>query len=104
MKRIAMIELKKHYDSLQKNELILDVRTPGEFSNGHVSGSRNIPVDRVMNHADELKSFDTLYVYCAAGMRSQAACNALSSMGLTNLVCIDAGGFADWAHAGFPIE
>jgi rhodanese-related sulfurtransferase len=104
MKTISMIDLKKHYDSLQKNELILDVRTAGEFANGHVAGSRNIPVDRVMNHAEELKSFETIYLYCAAGMRSQTATHILSSLGLSNLVCIDDGGFEDWAMSGFPVE
>jgi len=104
MKRIAMIEMKKHYDSLQKNELILDVRTPGEYANGHVAGSKNIPVDRVMNHADELKNYETIYIYCAAGMRSQTATHILDTLGLKNLVCVDDGGFEDWALAGFPVE
>jgi rhodanese-related sulfurtransferase len=104
MKRMSMLEMKKHYDSLEKNELILDVRSPAEFANGHVAGSRNIPVDRVMNHADELKPYHQIYVYCAAGMRSQAAAQILSNLGLGNLVCIDDGGFEDWAMAGFPVE
>ncbi len=94
--------MKVPFDSLKNNELILDVRTAAEFAQGHVTGAKNIPVDRVMNHADELKKYDALYVYCAAGMRSQTACQILSSLGLTNLVCIDDGGYADWEEAGFP--
>jgi phage shock protein E len=104
MKRIHMIEMKKPYDSLQKNELILDVRTVAEFASGHVTGAKNIPVDRVMNHAEELKAYDTIYVHCAAGMRSQSACHILATLGLNNLVCIDEGGYADWIEAGFPTE
>ena len=94
--------MKAPFDSLKNNELILDVRSPLEFAQGHVTGAKNIPVDRVMNHAEELKKYDSLYVYCAAGMRSQAACQILSTLGLTNLVCIDDGGYADWEEAGFP--
>jgi rhodanese-related sulfurtransferase len=104
MKRITMLELKRPYDSLKKEELILDVRTPAEFANGHVRGAKNIPVDRVMNHVDELRQYNALYVHCAAGMRSQAACEILSKFGLQNVVCIDEGGYADWAEAGFPVE
>jgi rhodanese-related sulfurtransferase len=104
MKRIHMLEMKNHFDSLKKNELILDVRTPGEFAGGHVEGARNIPVDRVMNHVSELKDFEAIYVYCAAGMRSQSACQILSTLGLNNLVCIDDGGYEDWSDAGFPVK
>lgn len=104
MKRIHILELKTPYDALQKNELILDVRSPLEFASGHVLGAKNIPLDRVMNHAEELKRFETVYVHCAAGVRSDTACQILESLGLTNLVCIDDGGFADWLQAGFPTE
>ena len=97
-----MTNMKPHYDALKKNELILDVRTAGEFANGHVAGAKNIPVDRVMNHVDELKAYETIYVHCAAGMRSQTACHILGTLGLNNLVCIDVGGFEDWVDAGFP--
>ena len=102
MKRISMLVLKTHFDALPKNELILDVRTVGEFASGHVPNAKNIPLDVVMNHAEELKPFDTVYVHCAAGRRSQAACEILTTLGLENLICVDEGGFLDWEEAGYP--
>ena len=97
-----MLELKSHFENLQKDELILDVRTPAEFTESHVPNAKHIPFDLVMNHVDELKHFKNVYVYCRSGNRSYNACAILESLGLKNLVCIDEGGMPDWNEAGYP--
>lgn len=101
LKTLTIPELHAHFQKLQKDELILDVRTPGEFAEGHVPGAKNIPVDQVMNHSSELKNFKTVYIYCRAGKRAEMACQILGSLGLSNLACVDEGGFPDWEEAGF---
>jgi phage shock protein E len=104
MKTLSMSELNETLKTLSQDDLILDVRTVREFSEGHVPGAANIPVDQVMGHANELKKFKNIYIYCKAGMRAEMACEILSSMGLQNLSCVADGGFPDWAQAGFEIE
>lgn len=54
--------------------LLVDVRTPGEFSTGHVRGSRNIPLDQLPRHYDTLrKSGKPVIFVCASGGRAGRA-------------------------------
>ena len=97
-------ELHEAVNSLSKNDLLLDVRTPQEFAEGHIPKAKNIPVDQVMNHVAELNQYSSIYIYCRSGGRVVAACNILAPLGVKNLVAIDAGGYPDWAAAGYPTE
>jgi len=94
-------ELHQAYQNLKSDEIILDVRTPAEFSAGHVPGSKNIPFDQVMGHAETLKKHKTVYIYCRAGGRAITACQILETLGARNLVCVDDGGFPDWQELGY---
>ena len=104
MKTITLSELHDATKSLGKDDLILDVRTPGEFAAGHVPKAKNIPVDQVMNFAEELKKYSNIYVYCRSGGRVTTSYNMLAPLGVKNLICVHQGGFPDWADAGSPIE
>jgi 3-mercaptopyruvate sulfurtransferase SseA len=53
--------------------VILDVRTPSEFDDGHIEGAINIPVDYLAERLDELSKDDELLVYCRTGNRSARA-------------------------------
>ena len=59
---------------------IVDVRTPAEFSRGHVKGSVNIPLDKLSGQSSKLKG-KTLILCCASGMRSGSAVSLLKSKG-----------------------
>lgn len=62
--------------------LILDVRSKGEFSGGHIQGSLNIPVDQLSNHLCKLKDKDKpIITCCASGMRSASAKSLLLANG-----------------------
>ncbi len=104
MKTLSIQELHEAFKNLKKDELILDVRTPGEFAEGRVPGAKNIPVDVVMKHHAELKDFKTVYIYCRAGRRAEMAVQMLNLQGLTNLACVDEGGFPDWEESGFEVS
>jgi len=70
----------------QKSDLvILDVRTVGEFDEGHIEGAINIPVDELDSRLDELSKDDELLVYCRTGNRSGSAVTILSDAGYTKL-------------------
>jgi len=104
MKTLSMSDLNETLKNLKSDELVLDVRTEQEFSEGHVPGAANIPFDQVMEHAEELKKYQTVYIYCRAGGRAATAYGTLQSLGLSNLACVDRGGFPNWEGAGFPVE
>ncbi len=43
---------------LSEGAIIIDVRTPGEFQGGHVSGAKNYPLQGLGNHVEELKKMN----------------------------------------------
>lgn len=65
---------------------LVDVRTPGEFSMGHVKGSVNIPLDMIASKTSQLKNKKTIVVFCQSGGRSSAAKSILEKNGFTNVV------------------
>ncbi|MBQ7785200.1 MAG: rhodanese-like domain-containing protein [Clostridia bacterium] len=75
----------EEYD-VTPDALLVDVRTPGEYSQGHIPGSCNIPlqsIDKVADYADNKNI--PLFVYCLSGARSQRAVGALKQMGYTRV-------------------
>lgn len=71
---------------LKEGAIILDVRTPGEYSQGHIKKSINIPVDQLTNNLAKLKDKDKCIICCcASGMRSGSAKRILESNGYTNV-------------------
>jgi rhodanese-related sulfurtransferase len=84
---------------------ILDVRTPEEFAEGHISGAINIPLAELEARASELGigTSDELVVYCRTGRRAAIAEAALSELGYTNLRDLD-GHIKGWQKAGYPLE
>src|SRR6218665_1584147 len=72
------------YAELVKNgAVIIDVRTPAEYSSGHIKGSQNIPLNNLPDKASRLKKDVTVITCCASGMRSASAKNILQSKGYT---------------------
>ncbi|MFQ3336156.1 MAG: phage shock protein E [Urechidicola sp.] len=72
---------------------IIDVRTEGEFIEGNVVGSLNIPVQDIMNRLDEVKQMEApLVLCCASGQRSGMAQQMLSAEGIE---CYNGGGWMD---------
>lgn len=71
------------------NRVIIDVREPQEYQNGHVQGALNIPPSEIMHGSPQLQNIpkDTeLIVYCVSGSRSNVAAIFLKQQGFTNVV------------------
>jgi phage shock protein E len=67
---------------VKQGAIILDVRSKGEYQQGHIKGSMHIPVDQLANNLTKLKSKDTpVITCCASGMRSGMAKKILQSHG-----------------------
>ena len=86
---IAMMEAESDY-------IILDVRTPEEFSEKHIPGAINIANETIgSEEIPELPDKDQLIlVYCRSGNRSKQASEKLIALGYTSIV--EFGGINDW--------
>ena len=60
---------------------LLDVRTVREYEGGHIEGFRNIPVDELREHLEELDPGKPVYAICQSGLRSYIACRILEGNG-----------------------
>ena len=66
--------------------VLLDVRTPQEYREGHIPGSQNVPLQQLAKVEEVPDNIDTiLYVYCRSGARSRQAVSLLQAMGYTNV-------------------
>ncbi len=100
----SMNDLHNIWKTIDKEELIVDTRTPEEFNSGHVPGAVNIPFGSETSRANELKQYNRVYLYCRSGRRAQTALTNLSLLGLINLVCVGHSGMPQWREEGFPVE
>jgi molybdopterin/thiamine biosynthesis adenylyltransferase/rhodanese-related sulfurtransferase len=80
---------------------VIDVREPAEWDAGHVTGATLLPLGEVRERIGEVAPDPTapLLLHCAVGGRSRRAAAALSEMGYTDLVNLDAP-IGDWRAQG----
>lgn len=93
---VAMIE--------SGDRTVIDVRSPDEFAQAHVVGAMNIDVEG-SDFADRIAELDPdepYLVYCRSGNRSALAAEQMAEAGIVDIA--DAGGLADLARAGAPVE
>ena len=70
----------------KENAVLLDVRTPQEYREGHIPGSKNVPLQALDKVRSVVENKDTeLFVYCYSGARSRQATAMLQHMGYTNV-------------------
>ena len=72
---------------------LIDVRTVGEYRQGHIAGSVNIPLANIRDCCITDKS-TPIFVYCKGGGRAHQAKDTLMAMGYTNVTNI--GGISGW--------
>lgn len=86
LKKILGLGPKVDFAALVKEgAIILDVRSPGEFKQGHITKSINTPLPELSNHFSKIKKDTTIITCCASGMRSASAKSILKSNGFTNV-------------------
>ncbi|KGM17146.1 rhodanese-like domain-containing protein [Actinotalea fermentans] len=84
--------------------VLLDVRTPQEFAEGHLDGAVNLDVSAA-DFTTRLADLDpeaTYAVYCRSGNRSQTALGLMSQAGIDGAADL-AGGIGAWVGAGLPV-
>jgi rhodanese-related sulfurtransferase len=78
------------------NALLVDVRNPAEYDGGHIPGSINFALSRILQEAEEAfpDKAQPLYVYCQSGARSARAGKLLDLLGYESVT--DLGGIASY--------
>ncbi len=78
--------------------VIVDVRTPEEFNEGHIENAINLPVDEIEDRALEVlpNKKETYLLYCRSGNRSAQGAKILENMGYE--IIYDFGGINDWPY------
>ena len=89
---------------LKDNVLLIDVRTPDEFKNGHVKGAINIPVDEIRNRMNEIPKDKLFYITCRVGYRGHLGVRILKENGYNNLKNITGGYLSLLLEGGFEEE
>ena len=87
--------------------VVIDVCEPAEYAQGHVAGSRNIPLAS-LGEADKSKGLPAnktlpVIVVCASGIRARKAAAQLKQMGYERAEAL-AGGLKAWREASMPVE
>jgi rhodanese-related sulfurtransferase len=85
-----------------QDALLLDVREPVEYAQGHVPGAVNLPQAELADRVEELPRDRPLFVICQGGYRSLRAAQFLKQMGFVQVFSV-AGGTAAWAAADRPL-
>ncbi|MBI5436983.1 MAG: rhodanese-like domain-containing protein [Nitrosomonadales bacterium] len=86
--------------------LILDVRSPEEYAEGHVPGAINIPHNQLGSRLAEISSYKNkeIVLYCAVGGRAAKAANTLRAAGFSKLLHLD-GDMNGWlSNSSLPIK
>jgi rhodanese-related sulfurtransferase len=82
--------------------VLVDVREPYEFVQGHVPGAELAPMQTVPGLVPSLPTDRPVYLVCATGNRSGQVAGYLEGFGI-DAVNVE-GGTADWLRAGYPVE
>jgi len=90
--------------------LIIDVREPAEFAEGHVPGAINIPRGliefRIWSHVGYPERLDRsrkITIYCGSGARAALAAKSLRDLNFSDVSAADMK-FEDWKKAGYPLD
>jgi phage shock protein E len=104
---VKNIEVDEAAELLQGNEevVVLDVRTPQEYSAGHIAGAKNLDFNDRKNFQEQLAQLDkdrTYLIHCAVGGRSAQTREMMKEIDFQIIYHLE-GGFRAWEKAGKPV-
>src|SRR3989339_145903 len=103
---ISMLTAVNFREAIKKNDansVLLDIRTPEEYSQGHIKGSRNIDFYSA-DFKDQLSVLDkskTYLIYCRSGNRTRAATAIMRELGFNKIIVLE-NGIIDWSGNNLP--
>jgi len=89
----------------RENAVVIDVRGESDFKQGHILGSKLLPLSKFKNNdlaSIEKHKDSPIIVVCNSGMTSSQACQMLQKLGFTNLHNLQ-GGLTEWRSANLPL-
>lgn len=99
MKQISISELKNILKDQNSNILLVDVRTPEEYTEYNIESAINVPLAKIAEDTQKFiqdnDKYENVYLYCNSGNQSSQACKVLESLGAKNFVNVS-GGILDW--------
>ena len=102
---ITTLDITQFDPDSAENGILIDVRTPEEYAEGHLPNAINIDVkdEGFAEKIDEIKKNKNIYLYCKTGKRSVKAATIADTLGFKNIYNLD-GGFMSWKEAGEKVE
>jgi rhodanese-related sulfurtransferase len=107
--QVENVNVKSFNEQMQQEKegtfQLIDVRTAGEFSSGHIQNATNIDF-YAQDFKDQIAKLDkkkTVYVYCRSGGRSGNAAQMMKQMGFEKVVNMQ-GGMMSWNASGLPVS
>lgn len=104
--QIHEVQLSEAQAAINAADVLIDVREPDEYANGHIPGAINIPrgvLEFKLTATPELAARDLqLFIYCKTSGRAALAALSLKEMGYLKVSSL-AGGFDAWSAAEMPI-
>lgn len=99
---LSAVEAQERIKNEGKNLFLLDVRQPEEYKQGHIAGSKLIPLGELSNRLKEIPQDKEILCICRSGSRSSMAASQLAQAGykVINL----SGGMMSWSAAGLPMK
>lgn len=106
---IKDISVQEAYDLIRENKdnqsfIIIDVRTPEEFANGHIENAVNLDYysEKFRDELNELDKGKTYLIYCRSGNRSGKALSIMEELAFREVYNI-LGGIIQWKAEGYPL-
>lgn len=102
---VSNIDVVQSRTMQQQGALLLDVREPDEFADGHAPGSKLIPLGQLQSRVNEIGDFkrNPVVIICRSGRRSLQAASILGQLGFTAIYNVQ-GGMIAWEKAALPIN
>jgi hydroxyacylglutathione hydrolase len=102
---LANVTVQELADRLAREHdlVVLDVREPAEWTDGHMPGARHIPMREVAERLAEIPRDRRVALTCAGGTRSSLVGSLLLTRGFTDLINVW-GGMNGWAQARLPVS
>lgn len=96
-------DFKKQIDS--KTGVLIDVRTPDEFQEGHIPGAMNIDFrnDNFKAEISKLNKESQYLLYCRTANRSGSAASLMEELGFKKVTVLN-GGFTKWKEKGLEMD
>ena len=99
---VSKMDLVQFQSDLAKGGLLIDVRSPEEYAEGHVKDALLTPHTQFFTADIPAKKDASIYLYCKMGSRAEFAAGVLKERGYTKVTTL--GGLGDMEALGFKFE